>query len=53
MKKYRAYIIWGKINQAGAPLIKLTACSTIKAAKSFIRRNDAIYREMQVREVIA
>lgn len=53
MKKYRAYVIWGKIKQASAPLIKLTACSTRKAAESFIRRNDAIYREMQIREVIA
>ncbi len=47
-KKYTVYMIWGKIHAPNVPEIKITACSTRKAAESFIKHNSQYYDNMHI-----
>lgn len=52
-KARKIYFVWGRTNTPKAAKIKIIACSTLKAAKSFINQNDRYYRDFGISEVIA
>lgn len=52
-KSRKIYFVWGRTNAPDAVKIKIIACSTLKAAKSFVKQNDRYYRNFEISEVIA